>query len=1564
MADTQAIATLVGRDQASEPFSKVAPVLAGIERQGALTSNSMVGLAQSFTGLNAASLGIIGIGVAVAAGLGKAVSAATQLQQTVANVKSIKPEIDATGVFDSLNAMQTRVAQSSDQLGKSLYNVFSSIDVSQAEGLALVEKFGRGAVAAQTDAETFGTSVIGVMNAYKLSVADTDHIQDVFFNTVKNGVVTGSELAGNLGLVTQSAKLAGVNIDELGALIAGVTKESGPASQNINNLNNLLLKLNTPEATKQFNALGIATVDAAGNMRPVIDVMTDLKAKTDGMTESAKLAAIQKIFPDLQARAGAATIMSQLDNVNKFLDENRNHVGAANEAYETMSNTVQAKMQIIGQTINSAFTAIGGKILQLVQPVVSAIADNLAPALSNIGSIIEAVLGPAAAKLGELFGEIGREAGLVGTQLQNAFGQLQLGDFGGAFSTILHSLDELRVQMFGAGGELINSLANGMLQGANDLLTNVADQIAGFIAGFFIGNSPPPTGPLSQIQQGGANTMNAYVVGLGEGTSGVEEVAGRVNTALALANGNQGISAAKANMAGLKAAVEETDDAIRGLNSQIRDIDSASKQVQFTIKDVEQKYKDQLAPLKDASAELKNQNDLASKQLDIQDRIRNLEFRRAMDQAKGDPVLRAQYKGQLDALSAQEEELNLRKSVRDLDEQQQALEKKRAEAKKNGKDFNEKDFTLEQEKIELNRRQLELKQKLNGMVDKQAVAQLTVQKAVADEETAQRKIGEDQAKLDRETQLAGIEGQIQAITKAQEEETAPLRAQLELYGRQKEALNEIRGALQAQKADLQDAIQPLEAAKKATGAGASKTVTPLATAGVNAPRPLGGAAANPAASFAATIGPAVEKAATTAGETMGQRFVGGFQAWIAANGVNLVGIGLGAALLAPLGPVGVLLGGVLGEKVIEGLKARIPNMGQQISDAFATIGQALQGDWSPDESIDPVINKLGMAATKIREFGQNIQDAIATVRQVFQGEWAPDDSIDPMVNAIGKLAIVVRDQVLPAIQGGFARIQQIISQATPILTTAFTAIRSAAAAALTWIQTQWDKFGPSIIASTERLAGWLADQWNKIQAAVQRFLGLVQSAWDSHGKEILDLLGNTWILIQAVVGSAIEIVFGLITAGLQLITGDWSGAWTTIQTMVSDVWTTITTVIIPTALTIIQQAMFMTWSQLIIDIQTQWAVIGTALNAAWTLITTTLTAWLGTGQGEDNQGGTGIIGAISGAWATINAAIPAAWEAIKLAIAGKLGEILGGFTLWAGQVIGALQQLAKDALEEAGSIGKSIVEGIINAVNEAKDKLGEALTNLVKGAIKKATDALGLDQDIGEVTHVGRRIIDEIIVGAQSKAKELGGVLQRIIGGATSGVGISGGVPVNLPGAVTDWVSQAMQITGTPPEWLQAILAIVQNESSGRPDAWNPEPVMLNGVAYHATGLMQTIPPTFASYALPGHGNILNPIDNAVAAIRYINARYGGDFWRAYRASISGGYDEGGWLQPGITIARNDTGRPEPILTADQWDRLLDNRQQAPTFQVTLIGPDPDEMLDRLKVWVDQQEVLYGKRGL
>lgn len=87
-------------------------------------------------------------------------------------------------------------------------------------------------------------------------------------------------------------------------------------------------------------------------------------------------------------------------------------------------------------------------------------------------------------------------------------------------------------------------------------------------------------------------------------------------------------------------------------------------------------------------------------------------------------------------------------------------------------------------------------------------------------------------------------------------------------------------------------------------------------------------------------------------------------------------------------------------------------------------------------------------------------------------------------------------------------------------------------------------------------------------------------------------------------------------------------------------------------------------------------------------------------------------------------------------------------------------------------------------------------------------------------------------------------------------------------------------------------------------------------------GLAQTIMSTFDAFvpsSLHALG-IYNPEANVAAAVRYIVSRYGNitNVQQANPNLPPKGYDRGGWLNPGHTLAYNGTGRPERVLTADQ----------------------------------------------
>lgn len=136
---------------------------------------------------------------------------------------------------------------------------------------------------------------------------------------------------------------------------------------------------------------------------------------------------------------------------------------------------------------------------------------------------------------------------------------------------------------------------------------------------------------------------------------------------------------------------------------------------------------------------------------------------------------------------------------------------------------------------------------------------------------------------------------------------------------------------------------------------------------------------------------------------------------------------------------------------------------------------------------------------------------------------------------------------------------------------------------------------------------------------------------------------------------------------------------------------------------------------------------------------------------------------------------------------------------------------------------------------------------------------------------------------------------------------------------VKDVVAKALDITGKPVTWAPGLESIAMHESGGNSSAVNPIKVL----GQHATGLMQMLPSTFAANMAKGHTRITDGLDNMIAAIHYIDKRYGNPYNTPGIKSLSAGgkytyYATGTMGTPRTQNAvLGDGGQSEPYLTPD-----------------------------------------------
>ncbi|MET7924718.1 hypothetical protein ABZT43_12130 [Streptomyces sp. NPDC005349] len=230
-----------------------------------------------------------------------------------------------------------------------------------------------------------------------------------------------------------------------------------------------------------------------------------------------------------------------------------------------------------------------------------------------------------------------------------------------------------------------------------------------------------------------------------------------------------------------------------------------------------------------------------------------------------------------------------------------------------------------------------------------------------------------------------------------------------------------------------------------------------------------------------------------------------------------------------------------------------------------------------------------------------------------------------------------------------------------------------------------------------------------------------------------------------------------------------------------------------------------------------------------------------------------------------------------------------------------------------GDIASGAWDKVKQGASWLKDSFGSAVQAGVKSVVNPLINLIPGDGGFPKMLKDSMKNLALKLVGAGKKGDEKStgpGVLYK------PNKGVEQWRPV---------VNRALAEVHQPRSLANSTLRRMNQESGGNPtivNKWDS-----NWKAGHpSVGLMQVIGPTFRSHAGKYkhtgpflYGTSVNPMANIYSSMRYAMAAYG-SLSRAYNRA--GGYDSGGYLQPGLNLAYNGTGRPEPVFTTTQANAL------------------------------------------
>ena len=232
----------------------------------------------------------------------------------------------------------------------------------------------------------------------------------------------------------------------------------------------------------------------------------------------------------------------------------------------------------------------------------------------------------------------------------------------------------------------------------------------------------------------------------------------------------------------------------------------------------------------------------------------------------------------------------------------------------------------------------------------------------------------------------------------------------------------------------------------------------------------------------------------------------------------------------------------------------------------------------------------------------------------------------------------------------------------------------------------------------------------------------------------------------------------------------------------------------------------------------------------------------GSGGGQKKGGGGGILGDIGGFFSSLGKDYTQAFSSPNTAVNVPGTQGTGGAPSAATTAAVTAAALAQSTNTTPGAFGWTYTDATSTPMDMIA-ALSAAPTSLTKKTSSTTTTTSGAGSGAGSGS-----------------------------GSGSSGTGSSGTAPT---GTLAGWIATAMKLTGVSgSDWTNGLNTIIQHESSGNPNAVNNWDS--NAKAGHPSqGLMQEIPSTFQANALPGYNtNILDPVSNIAAGIKYIESKY------------------------------------------------------------------------------------------
>lgn len=311
------------------------------------------------------------------------------------------------------------------------------------------------AAASGEDLATVSDICTDALTAFGLEASDSAHFADVLAKAASNSNTNVSMMGATFKYVAPIAGSMKYSIEDTAVAIGLMANAGIKGEQAGTSLRAMLTRLVDPpkDAAAALEALNISATNADGTMRPLNDILADLRKGFAGLDDSQK-ASYASSIAGTEAMSGLLAIVNASDeDFNKLTEAINNSDGAAKQAAETMQDNFKGAMEELG---GSAET-LGLEIYEQIQTPLKNAAQQ---GTEYINQITEAFrsggLKEAVSEAGDIFAELAVKAAEQAPQMINAAISF--------IKSFINGIKDHSAELLQAAQEIVWALVDGLVK--------------------------------------------------------------------------------------------------------------------------------------------------------------------------------------------------------------------------------------------------------------------------------------------------------------------------------------------------------------------------------------------------------------------------------------------------------------------------------------------------------------------------------------------------------------------------------------------------------------------------------------------------------------------------------------------------------------------------------------------------------------------------------------------------------------------------------------------------------------------------------------------------------------------------------------------------------------------------------------------------------------------------------------------------------------------------------------------------------------------------------------------